>query len=152
MEDFGQNEGISVDKPRRGWWSRNWRWFVPTALLCSALLCGGCCIGIFGAVFGVLKSSEPYQMALERVQKDPQLIQHLGEPIEEVGWFPSGEITVQNGRGDARFDFEVAGPKGKAHVRAEADPPLGGASMTTRPIFFGTSTVSACRATIPPRL
>ena len=33
-----------------------------------------------------------------------------------------------------------------------AEPWFGGASITTRPIFAGTSIVSAHRATIPPRL
>ena len=120
MEDLAKGHGTSMDRPRRGWWSRNWLWFVPTALLGSALLCGGCFVGIFCAIIGVLTSSEPYQMALQRVQKDPQVIGSLGEPIEESGWFPTGEVNLQNDRGNARFDFDVAGPKGKAHVRTEA--------------------------------
>jgi hypothetical protein len=124
MEDSHHRQGTSldqrVDQPRRGWWSRNWRWFVPTTLLALGLLCGGCCLGIVGALFGVLKFTEPYQMVLKRVQNDPQVIRHLGEPIAEAGWFPSGERNVRNGGGDARLDFNVAGPKGKAHVHAEA--------------------------------
>jgi hypothetical protein len=120
MENLDQGYGAAGDRPRRGWLARNWIWFVPTMLLGLVVLCGGCCVGIFGAVFGVLKSSEPYQMAFQRVQNDPQVTGQLGEPIEQSGWFPSGQISVRNDRGDARFDFDVAGPKGKAHVHAEA--------------------------------
>ncbi len=119
MENLDQDQPQPAAPPRRSWLARNWRWFVPVTLLGLVLLCGGCCVGIFGVVFGVLKSSEPYQMALERVQKDPQVIAQLGEPIEDADWFPSGEINVQNDQGRARFDFDVAGPNGKAHVHAE---------------------------------
>jgi hypothetical protein len=120
MRDLDQSEGSSVDRPRRGWLARNWIWLVPTTLVGLGLFCSGACVGIYAAVFGVLKSSAPYQMALERVQSEPQLIRRLGEPIEGVGWFPSGEVNDENDRGDARLDLDVAGPKGKAHVHAEA--------------------------------
>ena len=78
-------------------------------------------MGIIGAVFGVLKSSDPYKMALERVQNDPKVIEALGEPIE-AGWTVSGEVIHQMGppAGTARLDFDVTGPKGKAHVHSEA--------------------------------
>jgi hypothetical protein len=120
MENLDKSQATSVDRPRRGWLGRNWIWFVPATLLLLALLCGGCCLGIVGAVFGVLKSSDPYKMALERVQNDPGVIRQLGEPIEEAGWFPMGEVNIRNDQGDARLDFEVAGPQGKAHVHTEA--------------------------------
>ena len=120
MEDFDKSPGTSADRPPRGWWSRNWRWFVPTMLLGSVVLCGGCCLGIVGAIVGVLKSSEPYQMALEHVQNDPKVIEQLGEPIEESGWFPSGEVNVNNGSGRAGLYFHVAGPRGKGTVHVEA--------------------------------
>ncbi len=117
MADSDPTPATPADRPRRGWLRRNWLWFVPTTVL---VLCGGFCIGIFGLVFGLLKSSDPYQMALQRVQNDPQVIQLLGQPIEESGWFPTGQLNIENDRGDARFDFDVAGPNGKAHVHTEA--------------------------------
>jgi hypothetical protein len=120
MGNLDQGPAAPAERPRRGWLGRNWIWFVPATLLVLALLCGGCCVGIIGAIFGVLKSSEPYQMALERVQNDPGVIQQLGQPIEEAGWFPTGEVNIRNGQGDARLDFAVAGPQGKAHVHTEA--------------------------------
>jgi hypothetical protein len=130
MEDFDKSQGTSADRPQRGWWSRNWRWLVPTALLGSVVLCGGCCLGIFLLAFGVLKSSEPYQMALERVKNDPQVIEQLGEPIEESGWFPTGEVNIQNGSGRAGLYFNVAGPEGKGQVHAEAQRIDGRWSLT----------------------
>jgi len=121
MENLDQSQATLVDRPRRGWLRRNWIWFVPATLLALGLLCGGCCVGIIGAVFGVLKSSDPYKMTLERVQNDPKVIEALGEPIE-AGWMVSGEVIHQMGpaAGSARLDFDVTGPKGKAHVHSEA--------------------------------
>jgi hypothetical protein len=121
MENLDQSAAMPVDRPRRGWLGRNWMWFVPTTLLVLVLACGGCCVVIVGAVFGVLKSSEPYKMALERVQNDPKVIEALGQPIE-AGWTVSGEVIPQIGpaSGNARLDFDVSGPKGKAHVHSEA--------------------------------
>ena len=118
-DNFGPG-GAYVQRLPRGWWSRNWKWFVPVTLLVGVLLCGGCCGGILTAVLGVIKSSEPYQMALKRVQADPQVIDRLGQPIEETGWFPMGNIEITGPGGEAQLQFSVAGPQGKAQVFTEA--------------------------------
>jgi len=121
MENLDQSGAAPADRPRHGWLGRNWIWFVPTTLLALGLLCGGCCVGIFLLPFSLLKWSDPYKMTLERVQKDPKVIEALGEPIE-AGWTVSGEVIHQMGppAGTARLDFDVTGPKGKAHVHSEA--------------------------------
>ncbi|MHC4178983.1 MAG: cytochrome c oxidase assembly factor Coa1 family protein [Planctomycetota bacterium] len=124
MDDFANSQGTSADKPvgkpQRGWLGRNWLWFVPTALLGLAALCGGFWLGIRLAPEVALKWSQAYAMALQRVQDDPQIIERLGQPIEESGWLPRGEISLQNGRGDANFHFDVAGPNGQAEVHTQA--------------------------------
>ena len=56
---------------QRGWFSRNLWWLLPTAFVVLVLPCG-CCGGIFWWVIGLLKSSEPYRMALHRVQTAPR--------------------------------------------------------------------------------
>jgi hypothetical protein len=108
---------------RRGWFFRNLWWMLPAAFLVALLPCG-CCGGFFYWLIGTLKSSEPYQMALHRVQTAPEVIEELGLPIEEAGWMPSGNFSyhTNNGvaSGKADFDFSVRGPKGTAHVHAEA--------------------------------
>ena len=108
---------------QRGWFSRNLWWLLPAAFLALVLPCG-CCGGIFWWVIGSIKSSEPYQMALRHVQTAPQVIEELGEPIEESSWMPTGNFSyhTNNGvtSGKATFDFSVAGPKGTAHVHAQA--------------------------------
>jgi len=101
----------------RGWWSRNWKWFVPIALFVSLLVCAG-------VVFAALsrhKWSEPYLKALEKVQATPQVAAKLGEPITGVFWPPpSGEVQVDDGGGEAHLAFSVLGPNGKADVQTQA--------------------------------
>ncbi len=108
---------------QRGWFVRNLWWLLPSAVLALVLPCG-CCGGFFWWLIGSIKSSEPYQMALHRVQAAPQVIEELGEPIEVAGWMPTGNFSyhTNNGvtSGEANFDFSVRGPKGTAHVHAEA--------------------------------
>lgn len=122
--------------PRRGWWSRNWLWAVPVGCLAALLLCGGCCLGIFGSTLLFLKNSPPYQMALETVRSSPQVAERLGKPIEEAGWFPTGNLHVENGGGDALIDFDIAGPKGRAHVQARARRIGGEWGLTTVEVTF----------------
>lgn len=110
----------SVQPAPRGWFARNWLWAVPTGCLVVLVLCVALCIGVFGAILASVKSSEPYRMALEQVRSNPKVIEKLGEPIREAGWFPSGTIETQNDSGSANLAFEVMGPKGVAQVQARA--------------------------------
>jgi hypothetical protein len=80
------------------------------------LLCSGLGGGVFVFISGTRKSSPAYRMALERVQESRQVIEQLGQPIKDATLLPA----VNNDPGRASLDFEVAGPNGGAHVRAEA--------------------------------
>jgi len=118
MEDQTQAAQTPADqpRPRRGWLARNWRWLVPGTLLVLIVL-GLLLAGItYARVFGKLKSSQPYKMALERVQNHPKVIQRLGQPVKDDDWFPSGEVFIEGDRGEARLFFHVAGPRGRAQV------------------------------------
>lgn len=101
-----------------GWWSRHWRWFVPVLVIVVLLLAGA--VGWYAMVGKNLriKYSEPYRLALAQVQKDPKMTLRLGEPIRDATRLPSG--SVENDRGRADFYFDVAGPKGKAKIQAQA--------------------------------
>jgi len=117
---MGASEQVAgEERPRRGWWSRNWLWFVPVVLLGMFLISVTCCGGIFLVPYMILRSSQPYEMALSQVQKDPAVIERLGKPIEAVSWFPVGTVHSEDGSGEAALDFDVAGPDGRAHVRTQ---------------------------------
>jgi hypothetical protein len=107
-------QGPAATRPR-GWWSRNWKWFVPAVIL-AAIVVGGFCA--YRAVFG-LRSSEAYQLALKKVQTDASVTGALGEPICEAYWpLPSAQNDTE--RGESLLLFQVAGPKGKASVSVRA--------------------------------
>ena len=118
MEAFAKRADGSRPEPSKK--TRNWPCLIVVIALAMILVCSGLCGGIFLSIAGVMKSSPPYRMALERVQSDRQVIEELGRPIEGTSWLPSGNIAVRNDSGRASLDFDVAGPSGTAHVRAEA--------------------------------
>lgn len=93
------------------------RWLVW--LVFAALVIAGVCVVAYQAVVGKRKASAPYRMALEAVRSDAAVVEALGEPIRDVTWFPQGMID-QRELGEARWDFDVAGPKNTAHVRVTA--------------------------------
>ena len=99
------------------WRSLHWFWLAPALVIVPAL-----CIAICGGLFAfgpiTLRLSQPYRIAAERVRYDEAVIAALGEPVEVVNWLPDGQITTQDGRTDAWFDFDVAGPLGQANVYA----------------------------------
>ncbi|HZE58287.1 MAG TPA: cytochrome c oxidase assembly factor Coa1 family protein [Chthoniobacterales bacterium] len=108
--------------PRPGWWSRNWKWFLPTgcclgSLIGIVLAIAVFGVGIFGLISGiskVLKSSEPYQTALARAKANENVVAALGTPIEEG--FPMGSVNTNNDGGDADLSIPVSGPKGKGTI------------------------------------
>jgi hypothetical protein len=105
----------TYQQPKKGWWSRNWKWAVPVGCITPLLLCGGGVMAIFIFVFGSIKSSEPYQEALMRAKANEELKAAIGAPIEESFWM-SGSIEVNNGSGKADLAFPVSGPNGSATI------------------------------------
>ena len=70
-------------------------------------------------VFGAIKKTDAYKVALAKVKSDQRVIAALGEPVE-AGFWVSGKMNINNGKGNADFTFPVSGPKGKATVHAVA--------------------------------
>jgi cytochrome oxidase complex assembly protein 1 len=109
-------ERAEVSPPKTFARPRKWPCFIVVFAIILFLLCSGLGGGIFVFIAGARKSSPPYRMALEQVQTNPQVIEQLGQPIEDATILPA--VNYDSGR--ASLDFDVAGPNGKAHVRAEA--------------------------------
>ncbi|MEO5714304.1 MAG: cytochrome c oxidase assembly factor Coa1 family protein [Luteolibacter sp.] len=116
--------------PPPGWWSKNWKWCVPTLVVSTLVLIAGFFALIFFAVFGMLKSSEPAKEALAKAMANPQLQSELGTPIEE-GFMVSGNISTSNSSGSATLDIPVSGPKGKANIHVEARKTSGAWTYST---------------------
>ncbi len=101
------------------WWSRNWKWFVPVAILTFLAVVAGFVFAIMSVVLGVLKSSDAYQYALSRARENPAITSALGSPIKD-GFFPSGNINVSGPSGEAKLAIPISGPKGEGTIYLEA--------------------------------
>jgi len=98
--------------PQPSWWKRNWKWVVPlggclTAIVLVIVLISS----IFFGVTKLMEGTEPYQYAFELINKDEQLLELLGAPIEKNGAGQSN-INWVNGTKSARMVIPIAGPKG----------------------------------------
>jgi hypothetical protein len=92
---------------------------VPVGCLTPIILCGGLITLIVTMVFGAIKSSEPYQQSLVRVQESAQVREMLGTPMEP-GFLAGGSISVENADGSADIVYTVSGPKGDGVVQVAA--------------------------------
>ena len=79
--------------PKGNWWTRNWKWFVPTGCLTVLVLFATFIALIVVIVFSAMKSSDVYKDAFERAKADPAVIEALGSPIKD-GMFVSGSTKV----------------------------------------------------------
>ncbi len=103
----------------QAWWDQNWKWAVPVG--CFGLLIvtvvGG--LAMVALIFAIMRSTDPYQHALQRVQHDPEIVAVLGEPITP-GWYVLGNIESSGASGTAALVIPVSGPRGRASVLLES--------------------------------
>ncbi|MBW4530201.1 MAG: cytochrome c oxidase assembly factor 1 family protein [Aphanothece saxicola GSE-SYN-MK-01-06B] len=122
-------------KPAPNWWARNWKWLVPAGCLTGVAGLAGFIALIVGLVFGLIKSTTPYQQALARAQKDPVVISRLGTPING-GLLVSGSVNLSGGTGQANLAIPLQGSKGSGTLYVEARQSAGTwtySTLTVRP-------------------
>ena len=107
-----------------GWWQRNWKWFVPVGCLGLLVLFTGFMALIVSVIFGILKSSEVYQVALDAARSEPAVEMALGTPIEE-GLLVMGNIKVSGSSGTADLAIPISGPDEAATIYAVAEKSAG---------------------------
>lgn len=108
----------------QGWWSRHWKWAVPALSAVALSLIAGFVLLVISLVFGAIKSSDAYRLALQRVQASPAASTALGTPIRE-GWLVMGNIQVNGPTGEANLQIPVSGPKGEGDIFVEAKKSAG---------------------------
>ena len=59
-----------MGEQHKGWLKGNWKWFLPTGCLGTLVLFACIAFFVLSLVFGVLKSSPPYQQAMALAQQD----------------------------------------------------------------------------------
>lgn len=103
----------NYQEPRKNWWQRNWKWFVPTGCLSLIAVFIIFIVAMFFTVTSMLKESTPYVDAFENATTNSYVIEQLGEPIEQSALI-QGQISVSNNDGDADIRIPLKGPKGEA--------------------------------------
>jgi len=116
--------------PRKGWWGRNWKWFVPVGCLGAILLFAGFIVLILAIVFGAIRSSDIYKEAVAEASANAQVAQALGTPIEP-GWLVVGRFNVRNDSGSADLTIPISGPRGRAVIYVVATKTAGKWKFTT---------------------
>jgi hypothetical protein len=99
----------------RGWWSRSWRWFLPTLLLVIVVLGGG---AIYWSLFTRIFHLDVCQSGMQAIQASNEVQQALGQPITPVCWGVPPSTRLEAGEKDVRWEIE--GPKGKAKAHVHA--------------------------------
>lgn len=104
----------------KNWFARNWKWFVPTLILGLVLLLALFVGGSLTLIFGLLKSSEPYQHAVSVASSNHDVVRELGAPVSP-GWYVSGNINVSGTSGDANLAIPLKGSlhRGTVYVVAK---------------------------------
>jgi hypothetical protein len=105
---------------RKNWFSRNWKWFVPTLVMVVFVLP----LALLGSIFAAMRNLDVAKESLLRAQSNPLLVQKLGTPIEE-GWLVGGSFNTSTTSGDADLAVPIAGPKGKGEIYVTAHKSAG---------------------------
>jgi Cytochrome oxidase complex assembly protein 1 len=109
---------------RGNWWTRNWKWFVPTGCLTLFLAFTAFILSILLIAFGAIKSTDVYKDAIVKAKTSPAVIEALGSPIKE-GMFVSGNINANGASGESDLAIPISGPKGKGTIYLKAEKSLG---------------------------
>ena len=97
---------------------------MPTIILGPLLLLVLFVAVISGAVFGMMKSSEPYKYAVATASHDARVSEQLGTPITP-GWYATGSINLTIDSGDAELTIPLNGTRRHGTVYVEAKKSAG---------------------------
>jgi hypothetical protein len=117
---MNQPETNSHQEPRKSWWQRNWKWFVPTGCLSLIALFVVFIVVIFFTVTSMMKKSTPYIESYQTATTNSYVIDRLGEPIEQEG-IVQGNISITNNNGEASIFIPLKGPKGTGTIHVIAN-------------------------------
>jgi len=104
---------------RPSWFSRNWKWFIPTIIVVPILLIVLLIGGLFVIGMSAIRSSESYQHAVAAATHNRHVIEKLGTPVTP-GWYILGTIHLSDSAGDADMGIPLNGTvrHGTVHVVA----------------------------------
>lgn len=98
---------------------RRWAWGgLGVFIFCIILI-----VSTIFFTFWIMKQSDAYKNSFSMIQKNSQVIEMLGTPIES-GLLVSGNVNTSMGTGHAELSYSVSGPKGSAKVYLKAEKVL----------------------------
>jgi hypothetical protein len=99
---------------QRGWFRRNWLWFIPLDLLVAVVIAGAV---LYWSFYTRVYNLDVCQKAMLTVAADPSLQQAIGDPIETISW-PSRDTVPSARVEESEVDviWNVEGPKARAKV------------------------------------
>ena len=109
----------------KGWWKKNWKWFIPTSgvfmIIMVSILSSG-----FGGIIGdyskAYSDSELYDNALKIVRENNRVKETLGyiEPINNMTIL-NGYVEYSDNNSSIKTTIKVTGELGKAMLDISAD-------------------------------
>lgn len=123
-------------QPKKGWFGRNWFWFLPTVILLPLLCCCGGPIGFFWFAVSKVSDLPPYKDSIVEAQQNAEVQAELGTPIPTPGLFEmmaaGGQINVRESGGVMVFDAVVPlnGANGSGTLLVEAESSDAGVTWT----------------------
>ncbi|MEM1028577.1 MAG: cytochrome c oxidase assembly factor Coa1 family protein [Planctomycetota bacterium] len=130
------NEAAAIKTP----WYIEHRMRALLLMLGAFLLFGGI---VFTTVYVLtvnkLKTTVPYQMALQQVAGHHAVRSHLGQPVEAT-WLAAGQVNDDTGY--TEMTFRIAGPTGRGTVRAIAERDPGNTASEWQLVFLDVATFS----------
>ena len=117
--DFSSPMTSASSQPPRGWWSRNWKWFVPTGCFSLVLIFVACIFAFVTLIMGSFKDTDVYRQAMAKASSNPEVVAQLGSPIK-AGTFLSGSVTTEDRSCEANMTIPISGPKGKGTIYLQA--------------------------------
>lgn len=135
-----------AEQPRKSWLGRNWFWVVPVGCLGMLAVAVGFIALILVAAFSLMKSSDAYEQGVALAKASPAVQAALGTPIEE-GLLVTGNVSVNNGSGEASLSVPLSGPNDSGTLYLEAQKSAGQWTFSTLILDTGESRIDVLSET-----
>ena len=110
--------------PEKNWWTKNWKWFVPTFLFLITIL------GLFSSISNgnvtdiaqAYSDASLYENAIKKAKTNQRVLEVLGEikPIDKLAILEGTAIYSKNNN-SVETSIRIKGTKGKAKLDIVAD-------------------------------
>jgi hypothetical protein len=110
--------------PQPDWFTRNWKWAVPTGCLVLVVLLGTFVGALFEVIEYSFQHSDVYIYSVAQARTNPLVVGRIGQPLD-VGWFATGNINISGPSGNADLAIPVHGPTGKGTIYVVAKKSAG---------------------------